>query len=192
MALAHDLLNWLKREEWFSLFLKPEEHGASLPLERGEALSICKQALKELCISVLSKGAAFRFRARGFSMSPFIKDGDTVTAAPFQGGVPAIGDVVVFLLPDKEKLVIHRVVGKSGDSYRIRGDNVAESEDLVPEGNVLGQVNGVERDGKKVSFGLGPEKVLIGILAGSGLLLPLLRSLRRLASPIRRRGRNGL
>lgn len=150
----------------------------------GGELTLSNQGLGELIRSVLGKGACFRFRARGFSMSPFIKDGDIVLASPFGDAAPGLGDVVIFTVPWQGKIIIHRVVAKAADSYLIKGDNVPESYDVVPGANILGYVRMVERGGKKVSLGLGPEKVLIALLTRRGLLLPLLRHLRVLVRPI--------
>lgn len=145
----------------------------ALFVKKGEDLSLSGQLLKELVRSVLDKGASFRFRSSGFSMSPFIKDGDVVTVAPLWGTTPGLGDVVVFTHPCTGKLVIHRVVGKRPDSYLIKGDNLPEGGDLVPKTNILGHVARVERDGQEVFLGLGLERFLIAFLTRRGLL-PLL------------------
>ena len=156
-------------------------------VEKGGELFLSGQALKELISNGFDKGASFRFRAKGFSMSPFIKDGDVITVAPLRGATPSFGDVVVSILPGRGKLVIHRVVGKRADSYLVKGDNVFESDGMVPEANILGYVRRVERDGKKISRGFGPEKVLIGFLTRSGLLSPLLLSVVKVVRFARRR-----
>ena len=141
--------------------------------ERGYELSLGNRPFKELLIDVLHKGAAFRFRAKGFSMSPFIKDSDVITVVPVSTYKPRFGDVVVFINPGTGKLVIHRVVGKR-DTYHfyIRGDNLPTKKHLVPISQILGWVKRVERDGRAVTLGLGPEKALIALLSRRRLLLP--------------------
>jgi len=106
-------------------------------------------------------------------MSPFIKDGDVVTISPIHISSPSIGDVVAFIYKETGKLLIHRVVGKSGESYLTRGDNTLEGDGLIYSANILGYVTRVERNGKKVSLGLGPERFLIACLARKGLLSSL-------------------
>ena len=145
----------------------------ALFVKKGEELSLSGHLLKELLRTVLDKGASFRFRARGFSMSPFIKDGDVVTVAPLPGATPVLGDVVVFIHPRTENLIIHRVVGKRADSCLIKGDNFPEGDDFVPTANILGHVARVERDGKEIFLGLGLERFLIAFLTRRRLL-PLL------------------
>jgi signal peptidase I len=145
----------------------------ALFVKKGEGLSLSGQLLKELLKSALDKGASFRFRSRGFSMSPFIKDGDVVTVTPLWAATPGLGDVVVFTHPRTGKLVIHRVVGKRPDSYLIKGDNFLEGDGFVPKANILGHVAGVERDGNEVFLSLGLERFLIAFLTRRGLL-PLL------------------
>jgi hypothetical protein len=151
------------------------ENEPALYAERGYELSLLKKLLKELLIDVLNKGAAFRFMAKGFSMSPFIKDGDVVTVFPMSNHMPHLGDAVVFISSDTEALIIHRVVGKSDNShFLIKGDNLPTLEHIVPKTHILGYVKRVERGGRTVALGLGPEKALIAFLSRRRVLLPLL------------------
>jgi len=125
----------------------------------------------DLVKDILSQGAGCRFQAKGDSMSPFIKDGDVVTVSPVFRSSPGIGDVVAFIYEETGRLLIHRVVGKSGESYLTRGDNTLQGDGLILGANILGYVIKVERNGKKVSLGLGPERFLIACLTRKGLLL---------------------
>ena len=151
----------------------------------GHELSLRNQPIKELLIDVLHKGAAFRFKAKGFSMSPFIKDKDVITVVPIPSYKPRLGDVVVFISPDTEKLVIHRLVGKRDNSHvLIKGDNLPTHEHLVAKKRILGRVKRVERDGRTVALGLGPERALIALLSRRSLLSPLLLAMRRIIRSI--------
>ena len=138
----------------------------------GGELSLSCPALVELIGAVLSKGAQFKFQAKGFSMSPFIRDGDVISVSPLNGFSPRFGDVVAFIHPDTNKLGIHRVVGKKGDSYLIRGDSGLEIDGLIPKSEILGYVTRVERCRKRVFIGLGPERLLIAFLTSRGIALP--------------------
>ena len=125
----------------------------------------------DLVKDILSQGAECRFQANGHSMSPFIKDGDIVTVSPVLHSSPGIGDVVAFIHKETGRLLIHRVVGKDGKSYLTRGDNTLEGDGSVHEANILGRVIKVERKGKKVSLGVGPERFLISLLTRKGFFL---------------------
>jgi signal peptidase I len=160
----------------------------ALYAEKGYELSLPSRTLTELLINVLHRGAAFRFRAKGFSMSPFIKDSDVITVVSVSTYKPRFGDVVVFINPDTEKLIIHRVIGKRDNfHFFIKGDNPPTHTHLVPISQILGSVKRVERDGRRVALGLGPEKALIALLSRRHLLLPLLLPLWRIIRPILRR-----
>ena len=137
---------------------------------RKDELSISGSALIELLRDVLGKGAPFRFRTSGFSMFPFIKDGDLVTVSPMLGSSPGLGDVVAFVQPGTRRLAIHRVIGEEGDSYWMRGDNSLQADGFIPKTSILGRVKRVERNGKRVYLGLGPERFLIALLTRRGLV----------------------
>ena len=159
---------------------------------RGEELSLSGAALTALMREVLSRGMPFRFRAKGWSMMPFILDGDVISVSPLRRGRPNIGDVVAFIRPESESLVVHRVVARRGEACLIQGDNSwGEGDGLVPCANILGRVTRVERGGRAVRLGLGPERFLIAHLSRLGFLLPLwqrVSPLWRLLRPFSRRG----
>jgi signal peptidase I len=142
----------------------------------GAAHSMSNAGFAELMATVLQKGAPFRFKASGGSMSPFIRDGDVISIASLDQKGPRVGDVVAFTHPDKEHLFVHRVVGKHQSTFLIQGDNPACSPDgLIPAGDLIGKVIKVERDGRTVVFGIGPERVLIAYFSRVGLLSILLK-----------------
>ena len=156
-------------------------------VRRVEDSTLSMPVLVELLRAVLERGQPFRFEAPGFSMSPFIQDSDAITVAPLSGAAPHLGDVVAFIRPETGKLVVHRVVGKQDGAFLIQGDNAEETDGPVPAANVLGRVTRVERDGKRVYLGLGPERYLIALLSCWGLFRPLLLWGWPLVRPIVRR-----
>ena len=139
--------------------------------------SISGAALAELLQDVLKKGLPFTFRARGFSMSPFIKDGDDLTLFPLNGISPGLGDVVAFIHKGSGVPFIHRVVGKKEDTYLLKGDNAKETDGFISASDILGSVRMVERRGLRVFFGLGPERFLIAYLNRRGILLSVVHML---------------
>jgi hypothetical protein len=140
------------------------------------------EALSGLLGDVLARGVPLRFEARGSSMSPFIRDGDTVTIAPLCARRARFGEVVAFAGP-AGGLVVHRVTARRPGCYEIRGDRLRGPRDIVPVTRVLGAVTRVERHGRRVRFGLGPERVLVAGLARLGLLQPLVAVLRVARAP---------
>ncbi len=140
---------------------------------RAGEMPLSGQALLELMRAVLARGLPFRFCARGWSMAPFIRDGDVITVSPLQQA-PGFGEVVAFVRPGTESLVVHRVVARHGAASLVQGD--AESEDAdwpVLQESLLGRVTRVERNGRKVWLGLGPERAVIAWLSRLGQLTRL-------------------
>lgn len=138
--------------------------------------------------NVLARGLPFRFRVRGWSMSPFIRDHDVITVTPLGSRPPRTGEVVAFVSPADERLVVHRVVGRRGTELLVQGDNLARAADSpIPESRVLGRVKRVERNGKPVRLGLGAERRAVAFLSRKGLLAALAAGVRTLFRR-RRRG----
>lgn len=166
--------------------MRSQRVNPALFTKNGGELSLSGPALTRLLRPVLDQGASFRFRARGFSMSPFVKNGDVLTVFPLSGR-PRLGDVVAFAHPGTGKLVIHRVVAKRDGIYLTRGDSAERDDGPIMEADILGYITKVERNGKEVSLGLGPERYLIAFLTRKRLLLTLLLPVLRLLRAVLRR-----
>lgn len=149
-------------------------------VKNGSELILSGDALRAVLCDVLNKGMPFRFKARGTSMSPFIKDGDVLTICPERRNFIGKGDIVAYHHQRLNKIVIHRIVEKKNSFYMLKGDNTTGINNLVYEKDILGRVSGIERNGKKVHFGLGPERFLISLLTRFELLVPLMLPLRKI------------
>ena len=134
-----------------------------------------------LMSAVLEKGVPFRFTAPGYSMTPFIRDGDVITVAP---GRIRFGDTVAFINPHSGNLTVHRVVRISRDGYLIKGDNTLEPDGCVPRTSLLGRVVSVEHRSKHVGLGLGIERVAIAFLSRRGWLIPVIGATWRVMRPV--------
>lgn len=101
--------------------------------------------LGDLLAELLARGASARFVARGGSMSPWIRDGDVVTVEP---GAARRGDVAAFRHSRADgRLRVHRLVRRDADGWLAQGDRLARADGVVPDGEILGVVRQVERDG---------------------------------------------
>jgi signal peptidase I len=153
---------------------QPRFEDPHLFVVKAHELSLSGVALLELMRAVLSRNLSFRFCARGWSMAPFIHNGDVITVAPLQERIPGIGEVVAFIRSGSERLVVHRVVARRDKLVIFQGDNeLGNPEESVPLENLLGKVTRIERNGHYVWIGLGPERYVIALLSKASLLTPL-------------------
>jgi hypothetical protein len=109
-------------------------------------------ALREILAAVLERGSALRFAARGFSMHPDIRDGDLLTLGPTPPGRVAVGSVVA-VVGRGDRLVVHRVIARRGDSYRVQGDTAWQDDGWFRREELVAALFSVERDGKVVDLG---------------------------------------
>jgi hypothetical protein len=127
--------------------------------------------LLELLQAVISKGVPFRFKARGWSMTPFIRDGDVITVSPFSRSDLSIGSIVAFKRPGAEQLVVHRIVAKHKKFVYTIGDGILNQADgWIPVENIIGLLTRIERNGRRVWLGLGLERYLIAYFSRKGWL----------------------
>jgi len=148
-------------------FEKPQ-----LFVRESRELSLSNQALIDLLCAVLDKGFSFKFRTKGNSMVPFIKEGDIITVSPLLTKKPRLGEVVAFVHPDTGKLIVHRIIKEQTKGFLIQGDGVIDHADSqVPPECVLGRVTCIERNGTQTHLGLGFERVSIAWLVRLRLLI---------------------
>lgn len=152
--------------------------------KRQEAKRLPHNALAILMTAALDRNAQFRFIAPGFSMMPFIRDGDVLTIA---SGRPRFGDVVAFRSSCQDRLTVHRVVHVSPSGYLIKGDNTTEPDGRLPGACIIGRVIRVEHCGRRVRVGMGIERVVIAWLSRRGWLMPVVRNVWRVASLLAKR-----
>ena len=131
---------------------------------KGNELPFAGKELKDFLQAILAKGTPCRFQAKGYSMSPFIRDGDIITVFPLKKSSFNLGRVVAYSQPETQKLIIHRIIGNSSGYFLIKGDNIFGSGELVPKTSILGYVGKIEPYGRRVFIGIGPERFLIVLL----------------------------
>lgn len=141
---------------------------SSLPkpqfVKLGSVLRLSNRGQLDLLQAVLERGVPIRMPVRGQSMQPLIQDRDVLLIEPMDDTSPRLGDVVAFTLGSPERLVVHRVIARHGEKWRLRGDNCNVEDGLVASRNILGRVIEVTRNGRHVRFGLGPERLIIAWL----------------------------
>ena len=160
--------------------MKPEMMEHPLLSKTKEGKSLSGKDFVTLFQAVLDKETPFRFAAKGFSMSPFIKDGDIITVYPLGTKQPRVGDVVAFWGTSTEKLMTHRLIEKRGDFLLFKGDLNSEPDGWITREELLGIVKRVERNGQKKYLGLGKERILIAWLTRKNVFFPLLEKSRML------------
>jgi len=110
--------------------------------------------LLELSKDIFRKGKSARFQAKGWSMRPFIRDGDFIVVSPIKNSSIKTGDVV-FCITTGNKVIVHRVIKKykKDEDKRIimfiKGDATFSSPEKVEMQDVLAKVVEVERNGRK-------------------------------------------
>ncbi|MFC1808771.1 S26 family signal peptidase [Candidatus Omnitrophota bacterium] len=120
-------------------------------------------------------------------MSPFIKNNDVITISPLVNSMVGYGDIVGFIHPGLKRTVVHRVVGRKKQHYIIKGDNTLGIDGFFLKMDIAGRITKVERQGKSITFGLGPERRLIAILSRTRILFILLNILRMITHPWKKR-----
>ncbi len=154
--------------------------------EEGE-LCLSGDSLTQLLRAVMEKGKPFRFRAKGWSMAPFVRDGDVVTVTPLDGRRLKTGEIAAFLHPSTGKIAVHRIIHRKSGYVSLKGDNAFVVDGRLPSDRIFGSVSRIERYGKNIRLGLGPGRLAIAVLSRSGWLTPGLFAARR----ILRRGSKG-
>lgn len=136
--------------------------------------------------AVVGRKAPFKFQAKGFSMSPCIRDGDMVTVAPVSPAALHFGAIVACREPRTGTLLVHRFIGKKDGRFLIKGDNKNTPDGLFAEEDIIGCVTSVERNGRDRCFSLGNARIIIALLSAVSVLAPALYCLRRLVKPFRK------
>ncbi len=112
---------------------------------RSKDLYIDVEDFFDISEEILGKGKQFSFRARGTSMSPFIREGDTVIISPLSGPI-SIGDIVL-AKTDSGSPVLHRVIKHFPTGVITKGDAVTEDDGFIIADDVFGKATQVSGSG---------------------------------------------
>jgi signal peptidase I len=127
-------------------------------------ISFSGKEILALIEPLLSEGVAATFRVHGSSMYPIIREGDIVTVTPRSDDIRP-GNVVALKHPINGSLLLHRVIARNAGCFLISGDNTVGPDGYMPMSAILGIVMRVQRNGRHIWFGHGPEQTLITFLA---------------------------
>ncbi|HEX2695364.1 MAG TPA: hypothetical protein VHP61_06395, partial [Acidobacteriota bacterium] len=125
--------------------MRSPEGKPSLRARSGRELPLSGESLLGFMAEVLAKGVPFRFRAVGYSMSPFIRDGDVITVRPCKRTDLRKGAVAAYIRPLDGHLAVHRIVGGTEAGFALKGDHEPISDFPVAVSGILGVVDRVER-----------------------------------------------
>ena len=162
--------------------MKYENNRPLLYHRKESELSLSPEALLSVARAVLARGMDFRFRVRGFSMLPFLREGDVVTICPAERSRFLTGDIVAAVHPQDGKLFIHRIVRVQGGCFVMKGDNCPSEDGQIPCENILGKVTRVERKGRRIILGLGWERFALAFISRSSFFYPPFLLARRIVS----------
>ena len=108
-------------------------------------LNLKREDFTSIAQEVLGRGRILRFKAKGGSMSPFIRNGDVVEVVPAKGKIN-LGDIILYR-SSYGNPVVHRVIQRNKESIITKGDSVPSSDHSVLFKHVLGRVVSVEKNG---------------------------------------------
>ena len=102
----------------------------------------------ELSAGMLQSGRSVRFRARGSSMAPLVRDGDNLLVEPVEVASLRLGDILLCSV-QSDRVIVHRVVKRhgAGGKFLVQGDRVRDPDGWVDSAHIFGRVIEIERGG---------------------------------------------
>jgi len=113
-----------------------------------EELRLSGENLYDLLDSLLKKKHLSRVKVicKGFSMSPFIKDSDSIIVKPVEAPENLrLGDIVVILLSPKKRVIIHRIIKIKRESFLSKGDNLIDTDGWFNKKKIIGIVEAIHK-----------------------------------------------
>jgi len=138
-------------------------------------------AFVDVVSDLLRRGHSVRFRAKGGSMHPTIREGEAITVAPARPAAIRRGDVILYRVG--RGVIAHRVarVAQKPDGALVfisRGDASQSGDEPVEQLAILGRVVAVERGGRALNPAALRARALANSRAIAARLLRWLRARR--------------
>lgn len=128
--------------------------------------------------SEIGSGRSVRFRVKGNSMRPLLRNGkDEVVVEPCGREGVKRGDVILFR--HAGRYVLHRIVRKTGSRYLVQGDGVCRFCEVCGDADIIGVMTRVCRpSGKQVETDSARWRLMSRLWLGLGPFRgPVLRML---------------
>jgi len=111
------------------------------------------QLATEVIVGLLREGRSVRFKARGRSMYPTIRDGEIITINPIAPSLLKAGDIILY--DSGGSLIAHRIARiNQGDGNKVefivRSDTTGDCDETVALRQILGKVVCVRRQGRDI------------------------------------------
>lgn len=108
----------------------------------------------QIADDTLTNGHSLRFRALGSSMTPFIRNGDILTATPTNPNQLRIGEII-FYKTKGGNAIAHRILrikqANNKLTFNTRGDASTGTYETVEQNQVLGKVTTINRNNKVIN-----------------------------------------
>lgn len=114
-------------------------------------------------------GTLVKLRLKGNSMFPFLRGGDIVTVSTELTNIE-VGDIALYYDRSNNKIQAHRIICRSKNYCQLKGDNLNKNDGFRYIYSLIGLIVKIERQGKNIRFGLGPEKKFIAFFSRLNIL----------------------
>ena len=108
----------------------------------------------DFSLKLIEEKGKIYLRLSGFSMFPFLKDGDVALIKKVEISALKTGDVIVFKLD--QKMIAHRLmeIKKNGEHYEIttKGDTSKNNDPKFTELNYVGKITSFNRKEKNIKI----------------------------------------
>lgn len=129
-------------------------------------IGLDRNELEVLAEEIIGRGGSFSFKAHGWSMYPFIRDGDILIVSPIRTNEIKSGDIILYKSFDN-MIVVHRVIGKTKinnhEMLKVRGDALMGTPEYIATTQVIGKAIKQRRDSHVVDLQKGGSKFLARI-----------------------------
>lgn len=160
---------------------RPPSSREHLDALRKTSLTLDRESFLDLAQQILARGKSLRFQAKGWSMHPFVLEGDILTIAPLRRP-PRLGEIVLFKNPCGGATV-HRVIKVLPASIIVKGDAIGYPDGRISHQDALGVVEVVERGNVQMRLQVGWRRWFAQLVA---FLSPFSEQLRPMVAPIYR------
>jgi hypothetical protein len=155
--------------------LRSTDPDSEFSIIQEKELFLSNESFLELLQAALAKGCSLRVRVRGYSMFPCIRDNDVVTISPVDARTSFLGLAVAFIHPRTNKLFFHRVISQDEGTCVIKGDCLSCADGPIPITNILGVITDIERNGRRVRFGVDHGLPSVLFLNKTGVIAAIFR-----------------
>ncbi len=128
--------------------------------------------IEDLIREAIERNGTLKFRLKGTSMRPFLREGDILTVSALRSQKISVGDLVIY--HDGMSITCHRVFRTFKNNFQLKADAAMTADEFLKKGRLMGKVVELQKGGLILNMNNNAGRIANMVISRASLVTALL------------------